>query len=88
MIVKETYNGVTIRFELSDLSRVAELQDNVTDRLQLERSSFSIKYQDDEGDWILFACDKDVRECMELSRSLNKTTIKMLLDLPINYGAT
>ncbi|KAK1353415.1 hypothetical protein POM88_052550 [Heracleum sosnowskyi] len=88
MIVKATYNDVTIRFELFDLSGLAELQDNVIERLQLERSSFSIKYQDDEGDWILIACDKDVRECMELSRSLNKTTIKMLLDLPIIHYAT
>lgn len=87
MTVKAVYNGVAIRFEIPDLSGISVLEDNVIERLQLDRKSFSIKYQDDEGDWTLIACDKDVRECMELSRSLKKTTIKMLIDPPIKYYA-
>lgn len=84
MTVKATYNGVSIRFNLPDLSGISYLKDNVIKRLPLERNSFSIKYQDDEGEWVLIACDEDVRECMEFSRSLNKTTIKMLLDPPVD----
>ncbi|KAK1403044.1 hypothetical protein POM88_002649 [Heracleum sosnowskyi] len=85
MTVKATYNGVPIRFNLPDLSRLSELQDNVIKRLHLERNSFSIKYHDDEGEWVLIACDEDVRECVEFSRSLQKTTIKMLIDLPVDH---
>lgn len=87
MTVKATYVNATIRFELPDFSGIAELEENVIERLHLERKSFSIKYQDEEGDWILIACDKDVRECMEMTRSLKKTTMKLLIDLPINRSA-
>ncbi|XP_063936230.1 protein NLP1 isoform X3 [Daucus carota subsp. sativus] len=87
MTVKATYNGVTIKFELSNLSGITELQDKVIERLQVERKCFSIKYQDDEGDWILIACDKDVQECIEISRSLKKTTIRMVIDPPIIHYA-
>lgn len=83
--VRAMYNDVTIRFELSNLSGLAELEDNVIERLHLEKKSFSIKYRDDEDIWILIACDKDVQKCIELSRSLKKTTIAMLIDPPINY---
>ncbi|KAK1403045.1 hypothetical protein POM88_002650 [Heracleum sosnowskyi] len=67
MIVKATYNGVTMRFELLGLSGIVELEDNVVERLHLEKGSFSLKYQDNEGDW--------------------KTTIKMLVDRPLNHCA-
>ncbi|KAK1403061.1 hypothetical protein POM88_002666 [Heracleum sosnowskyi] len=57
--VNASYNGVAIRFELLHSSRMAELEDNVIERLKIRRDSFSIKYQDDEGDWVLIAYDKD-----------------------------
>ncbi|WOH16338.1 hypothetical protein DCAR_0935889 [Daucus carota subsp. sativus] len=83
--VRAMYNGVTIRFDLSDSSGIAELENNVIERLHLERESFSIKYQDDEVIWILIACDKDVRKCIEISRSLKRTSITLLVDPPINH---
>ncbi|WOH16334.1 hypothetical protein DCAR_0935885 [Daucus carota subsp. sativus] len=83
--VRAMYNGVTIRFDLSDSSGIAELENNVIERLHLDRESFSIKYQDDEDIWILIACDKDVRKCIEISRSLKKTSITLLVDPPINH---
>ncbi|KAK1403058.1 hypothetical protein POM88_002663 [Heracleum sosnowskyi] len=54
--VKATYNGVAIRFDLLNSSGMAELEDNVIERLKLERDAFSIKYEDEEGDWVLIAC--------------------------------
>ncbi|WOG82568.1 hypothetical protein DCAR_0101733 [Daucus carota subsp. sativus] len=87
MTVKVTYNGINIRFKLPGSSGMAELENNVIERLHLERKSFSIKYQDDEEDWVLIACDRDVWECMQLARSLKKSTIKLLLDLPIHHHA-
>ncbi|KAK1401934.1 hypothetical protein POM88_001539 [Heracleum sosnowskyi] len=87
LTVKATYNGTTIRFGLPGSAGFAELEENVIERLHLERNSFSINYQDDEGDQVLIACDMDVRECMEITRFLEKTTIKLLLDPPINQIA-
>ncbi|KAL8136013.1 hypothetical protein AgCh_010569 [Apium graveolens] len=83
--VKAAYNGVAIRFELLNSSGMAELEDNVIERLKLERGAFSIKYEDEEGDWILIACDKDVQKCIEITRSLGKTITKLLVDLPISH---
>ncbi|XP_074332331.1 protein NLP3-like [Apium graveolens] len=86
--VKATYNKVAIRFELLDSSGMAELEDNLIERLKLERDAFSIKYKDEEGDWVLIACDKDVQKCIEITRSLGKTIITMLVDPPIShYGS-
>ncbi|WOH16335.1 hypothetical protein DCAR_0935886 [Daucus carota subsp. sativus] len=87
MIVKATYKDITIRFKLPDLPGIAELENNVIERLHLERNNFTIKYQDEDGDLVLIACDKDARECIEISRSLKETTIKLLLDLPLNHNA-
>lgn len=84
--VKATYNGVAIRFELPNSSGMAELEDNVIERLNLERGTFSIKYKDEEGDWILIACDKDVQKCIEISRTLRETIVKMLVDLPVSHA--
>lgn len=85
MIVKATYKGVIIRFRLSSSSGMAKLEEKVTERLPLEKRNFSIKDQDDEGDWVLIACDEDLQTCMDISRSLNKTTIKMSIDTPITH---
>ncbi|KAL8156772.1 hypothetical protein AgCh_001760 [Apium graveolens] len=48
--VKATYNEVAIKFEVLDSSGIVDLEDNVIERLKMERNTFSIKYRDDEGD--------------------------------------
>ncbi|KAL1804233.1 protein NLP7 isoform X1 [Daucus carota subsp. sativus] len=86
MIVEATYYDATIRFELPGFT-IAELEDDINERLHLERESFVMKYQDDEGDWISIACDEDLQECVEISKSSNNTTIKMSLDPRVNPQA-
>ncbi|KAK1403046.1 hypothetical protein POM88_002651 [Heracleum sosnowskyi] len=86
--VKATYNEIAIKFEVLDSSGMVDLEDNVIERLKMKRDTFSIKYQDDEGDWVLIACDKDLQKCIKTSRLLKKTTIKMLVDRPINHYAS
>lgn len=87
MNVKATYNGVTIKFGLTNSSGISELEDNVIKRLHLEKNSFSIKYQDTDDELILIGCDEDVQECMEFSRMAEKATIKMLIHQPVNHNA-
>lgn len=87
MTVKATYSGATIKFELTNFSGISELEDNVIKRLHLERNSFSIKYQDDDNELILIGCDEDVQECMKVSRTAEKATIKMLIHPPVNHYA-
>lgn len=83
MTIKATYNGLVIKFQLSSSSGMAELEEKVIQRLQLKEGTFIIQYQDDEGEWILIACDEDVQECMGSSRSLKKTTIRMVIEQAI-----
>ncbi|KAK2991425.1 hypothetical protein RJ640_019071 [Escallonia rubra] len=64
--MKAIYRDDCIKFRLSFSSGMAELVENVTARLPLMVGSFSIKYLDDEGDWILVACDKDVKDLFHM----------------------
>ncbi|KAK1403039.1 hypothetical protein POM88_002644 [Heracleum sosnowskyi] len=57
MTVKATYNDVTIKFELTNLSGISELEDNVIKRLRLGRNKFSIKYLDNDNELILIGYD-------------------------------
>ncbi|KAL8156778.1 hypothetical protein AgCh_001766 [Apium graveolens] len=47
--------SMCFRFELRESSMI-ELEDMVIERLKLKRHTFNIKYQEDEGDWVLIAC--------------------------------
>ncbi|KAL8108910.1 hypothetical protein AgCh_025126 [Apium graveolens] len=87
ILVKATYNDAHIRFRLTDSSGISELKENVIKRLHLERNAFTIIYQDDEGEWIIIACDEDVQECIEISRISKTTIIKMLIDRHVDYRA-
>ncbi|XP_063940179.1 uncharacterized protein LOC108201687 [Daucus carota subsp. sativus] len=85
MDVKVMYNDLIIRFELPELSGISELEDNVIKRLHLDKQSFSIKYEDDGGHWVLITCDEDVQYCMKMSRLWKKTTINMLVSQTANH---
>ena len=85
MDVKVMYNDLIIRFELPELSGISELEDNVIKRLHLDRQSFSIKYEDDGGHWVLITCDEDVQYCMKMSRLWKKKTINMLVSQTANH---
>ncbi|KAL8156786.1 hypothetical protein AgCh_001769 [Apium graveolens] len=83
--VKAVYRGVMLRFELPLSSGMRELEGNLIERLHLEREKLSIKYQDDEGDWVLIACEKDMQKCLDIAKYLEKTTIRMLVEPPIHH---
>ncbi|KAK2991421.1 hypothetical protein RJ640_019067 [Escallonia rubra] len=83
--IKATYADVIIKFRLSSSSTMAELSENLTERLPLTSGSFHTKYQDDEGDWVLLACEKDLQYCLTSLGS--SVTIKMRVQ-PISYQMT
>lgn len=61
----------------------AVMQDVNNMTIKATYNGLVIKFQDDEGEWILIACDEDVQECMGSSRSLKKTTIRMVIEQAI-----
>ncbi|CAL5392657.1 unnamed protein product [Camellia sinensis] len=79
--IKAKYaEGNAIKFRLSLSSRLIELQQEVSQRLNLEAGTYCVKYKDEDGDLILIACDGDLRDYMSVSRSEGKTCIVVLLE--------
>ncbi|XP_057511320.1 protein NLP6-like isoform X2 [Actinidia eriantha] len=73
-------NDITIKFQLSLPSRLVELQQQVTKRLNLEEGSYHIKYKDEEDELILIACDDDLQDCILTCRSLGSNAVVLHID--------
>ncbi|KAL4651320.1 hypothetical protein ACB092_01G151700 [Castanea dentata] len=89
VIIKATYGEDIIRFRISLNSGMLELKEEVAKRLKLEVGTFEIKYLDDDHEWILIACDADLQECMDISRSAGSNMIRLLVqDVMPNLGSS
>ncbi|XP_077212522.1 plant regulator RWP-RK family protein [Tasmannia lanceolata] len=87
--IKATYKEDIIRFQLPVSSGVIELKEEVLKRLKLEVSTFDIKYLDDDHEWVLMACDEDLQECLEISKSSGGHVIRLLVhDIIANFGSS
>uniref|UniRef100_A0A5B7AR89 PB1 domain-containing protein n=1 Tax=Davidia involucrata TaxID=16924 RepID=A0A5B7AR89_DAVIN len=74
VIIKAKYGENTIKFPLSSSSGKEDLEQEITKGLKLKVGSFNIEYWDEDGEWILVACDDDLQDCMS---SACTTTIRM-----------
>ncbi|CAI9093455.1 OLC1v1028957C1 [Oldenlandia corymbosa var. corymbosa] len=52
-IVRATYGDDTVKFQLCSNSRFEDLVMELHERFKLEVGRFKIKYEDNDGDWIL-----------------------------------
>ncbi|KAF7813160.1 protein NLP6-like isoform X1 [Senna tora] len=87
--IKATYREDIIRFRISFSSGIVELKEEVAKRLKLEVGTFDIKYLDDDHEWVLIACDADLQECMDVSRSSGGNIIRLLIhDIASNLGSS
>ncbi|KAJ4956658.1 hypothetical protein NE237_013441 [Protea cynaroides] len=87
--IKATYREDIIRFRLSLTSGVVKLEEEVAKRLKLEVGTFDIKYLDDDHEWVLLACDADLRECMDVLRLSGARVVRLLVhDLVANFGSS
>ncbi|KAL2524929.1 Protein NLP7 [Abeliophyllum distichum] len=87
--IKATYREDIIRFRLSLGSGVIKLTEEVANRLKLELGTFDIKYLDDDHEWVLIACDADLQECIDISRSSGSIIIRLLVhDIMVNLGSS
>ncbi|CAL5359357.1 unnamed protein product [Camellia sinensis] len=78
--IKAKHGENFIKFKLSVLSGMVEFQQEVAKRLQLEDGTYSVKYQDDGNNWILIACDEELRDYISKSKSLGKNIVTMSLE--------
>lgn len=83
--IKATYKEDIIRFKVSLECGIVELKDEIAKRLKLEVGTFDTKYLDDDHERVLIACDADLQECMDVSRSAGSSIIRLVVHdiLPI-----
>ncbi|KAG4952501.1 hypothetical protein JHK85_046368 [Glycine max] len=83
--IKATYKEDIIRFKVSMDCGIVELKEEIAKRLKLEVGTFHNKYLDDDHEWVLIACDADLQECMDISRSSGGNIIRLVVHdiLPI-----
>ncbi|KAI3990741.1 hypothetical protein MKX01_023041 [Papaver californicum] len=87
--IKATYRDDIIRFRLLLTSSLIELKEEVAKRLKLEVGTFEIKYLDDDQEWVVLACNADLKECLEISRLSGKHMIRLLVhDIIANLGSS
>lgn len=87
--IKATYREDIIRFRLAIDSGIVKLKEEVAKRLKLELGTFDIKYLDDDHEWVLIACDADLQECFDVSRSSGGNIIRLLVhDIMANLGSS
>lgn len=79
--VKVTFGSDTVRFKLAT-SRASflELRDEVARRLNVDvGTNFTLKYLDDDEEWMLLACDADLQESIEVMRLSGQHAIKLMV---------
>ncbi|KAK7391359.1 hypothetical protein VNO78_19774 [Psophocarpus tetragonolobus] len=87
--IKATYREDILRFRVSLTCGIVELKEEVAKRLKLEVGTFDIKYLDDDHEWVLIACDADLQECMDVSRSSGSNIIRVLVhEITSNLGSS
>ncbi|XP_015168303.1 protein NLP7-like [Solanum tuberosum] len=79
MTLKVTYRGDIIKFQLPFSSTRIELEGEVEKRLKISLERFSIKYEDEDDDWILITTDSDLRVGMDSLRLLGRTSMRLLV---------
>lgn len=80
--VKVTYEDEKTRFRMQKNWGFKDLQQEVGRRFGIQdMGKFTLKYLDDDSEWVLLTCDADLEECFEVCRSSNNTTIKLSMQL-------
>ncbi|XP_021767867.1 protein NLP6-like [Chenopodium quinoa] len=87
--IKATFREDIIRFRFSLNSNIVELKEEVAKRFKLEVGTFEIKYLDDDHEWVFIACDSDLQECLDISKSSGSNMVRLLIqDVSGNPGSS
>ncbi|KAJ0740218.1 putative transcription factor Nin-like family [Helianthus annuus] len=76
--IKVTYRKDTVKFSFRLSDGLAKLEKLVATRFQLSDGSFSLKYEDEDGDIILIACDNDLTASLGAFRQPDAQTVVRL----------
>ncbi|CAA0397895.1 unnamed protein product [Arabidopsis thaliana] len=88
MKVKAMFGDSMLRMSLLPHSRLTDLRREIAKRFGMDdvlRSNFSLKYLDDDQEWVLLTCDADLEECIQVYKSSSlKETIRILVHHPLS----
>lgn len=79
--MKVTFGSDTVRFKLArSMASFLDLREEVARRLNVDvGTNFSLKYLDDDQEWMLLACDADLQESIEVMRLSGGHAIKLMV---------
>eukprot|EP00850_Spirogloea_muscicola_P022640 SM000305S11798 [mRNA] locus=s305:53409:61216:+ [translate_table: standard] len=78
--IKATYGEDTVRFKLpKDRIDFMKLKLEVAKRLHITFEGITLKYFDDEEEWMLLATNSDLVECMDVARVSRGLPIKLMV---------
>ncbi|PAN33048.1 hypothetical protein PAHAL_5G537300 [Panicum hallii] len=87
--IKASFKEDIVRFRFPCSGSVTVLKDEVAKRLRMDVGTFDIKYLDDDHEWVKLACNADLEECMEISRSSGSHVIRLLVsDITAHLGSS
>ncbi|KAH7840692.1 hypothetical protein Vadar_020380 [Vaccinium darrowii] len=79
--IKAKYGNYNLKFKLPLSSRLEDLKQEVAKRLKnLGAGTYHVKYKDEDDELILITCDEDLQYCIHTYRSMDKSTIVVLLE--------
>lgn len=87
MKVKAMFGDSMLRMCLQPHSRLTDLRREIAKRFGMDdvlRSNFSLKYMDDDQEWVLLTCEADLEECIQVYKSSLKETIRILVHHPLS----
>ena len=76
-IIVKVYGKRPEKFKLSSSSKKVDLENEVATHLNLQVGSFTLMYKDKDGDSLPMRSEFHWEDCVETSRSLGKTEIKL-----------
>ncbi|KAL7597559.1 hypothetical protein Lser_V15G22589 [Lactuca serriola] len=78
VIIKAEYEDDVIKFHLPiSLTTFEAVEKEIGKRFKLKVTTYKLKYQDEDKEWILMTSDQDLSDCINISRSVNDTRIKL-----------
>lgn len=78
--VKAVFGRQKLRLHMSQNWGFGDLQREITRQFSIDdMKSITLKYLDDDSEWVLLTCDADLEECMDINMASKKCTIKIFL---------